>query len=127
GEKKFEEAAELRDRVAALRKYAERQKVVTDRDVDRDLFALEVDREDDVAVGVLFKVREGKIVGRQHKYLRGLDGTDDPALMQRFLEDYYTEATFFPDEVLLAAPAEDAGRWRRCYARAAAGRCPSRC
>ncbi|HLT48799.1 MAG TPA: excinuclease ABC subunit UvrC [Rubricoccaceae bacterium] len=109
GEKKFEEAAELRDRVAALRKYAERQKVVTDRDVDRDLFALEVDREDDVAVGVLFKVREGKIVGRQHKYLRGLDGTDDPALMQRFLEDYYTEATFFPDEVLLAAPAEDAG------------------
>jgi excinuclease ABC subunit C len=108
GEKRFEEAAELRDRVAALRKYSEKQKVVTDRDVDRDLFALEVGREDDVAVGVLFKVREGKIVGRQHKYLRGIEGTGDPALMQRFLEDYYTEATFFPDEVLLAAPAEDA-------------------
>lgn len=106
-EKQFEEAAALRDRVAALRKYAEKQKVVTDRDVDRDLFALDVDREADVAVGVLFKVREGKIVGRQHKYLRGIEGTEDPALMQRLLEDHYAEATFFPDEVMLASPAED--------------------
>jgi excinuclease ABC subunit C len=107
GEKKFEEAAELRDRVAALRKYAERQKVVTDRDVDRDLFGLEADREADAAIGVLFKVREGKIVGRQHKVLRGIEGAEDAALMQRLLEDHYTEATFFPDEVLLALPAED--------------------
>ena len=108
-EKQFEEAAELRDRVAALKKYSERQKVVTDRDVDRDLFALEVDREADVAVGVLFKVREGKIIGRQHTTLRRLEGSEDPALMQRFLESYYTDATFYPDEVLLAGPIKEAG------------------
>ncbi len=39
-DKKFEEAAEYRDRIQALQKYAEKQKIVTDRDVDRDLFAL---------------------------------------------------------------------------------------
>ena len=105
--KQFEEAAAYRDRIHALQKYSEKQKIVTDRDVDRDLFALELDRESDAAVGVLFKVREGKIIGRQHKILRGLDGTEDAALMQRFLEDYYTEATFFPDEVLLATPAAE--------------------
>lgn len=102
--KKFEEAAEYRDRIAALEKYAEKQKIVTDRDVDRDLFALATEREDDVAVGVLFKVREGKIIGRQHKVLRGIEGAEDADLMQRFVEDHYAAATFFPNEVYLAAP-----------------------
>ncbi len=105
-ERAFEEAAQLRDQIRALETYREKQKVVTDRDVDRDLFALEVDREHDVAVGVLFKVREGKLIGRQHKVLRVIDGTEDAALMQRVLEDYYTETTFFPDEVYLATEAE---------------------
>ncbi len=103
-DKKFEEAAAYRDRIAALQTYAERQKIVTDRDVDRDLFALAVEREDDAAVGVLFKVREGKIIGRQHKVLRGIEGAEDEDLMQRFVEDHYAAATFFPDEVYLAAP-----------------------
>ena len=105
-ERKFEEAAEYRDRVRALEKYAEKQKVVAEDELDRDLFALEVDRDADAAVGVLFKVREGKIIGRQHKILRGIDGAADPALMQRFVEDYYADATFFPDEALLGTDLE---------------------
>jgi excinuclease ABC subunit C len=105
-EKKYEEAAEYRDRVRALEKYAEKQKVVADDELDRDLFALEVNREADAAVGVLFKVREGKIIGRQHKIIRGIDGADDPALMQRFVEDYYADATFLPDEALLGTDLE---------------------
>ena len=103
GARQFEEAAELRDRIGALERYGEKQKVVTDRDVDRDLFALALDRERDVAVGVLFKVREGKIVGRQHKTLRAIEGAEDADLMQRFVEAYYAESTFFPDEVYLAS------------------------
>ncbi|MCH7976288.1 MAG: excinuclease ABC subunit C [Bacteroidetes bacterium] len=105
--KKFEDAAEYRDRIRALEKFSRRQKIVTDAEVDRDLFALEVDREASVAVGVLFKVREGKIIGRQHKYLRGLGDVEDTDLMQRFVVDYYTDATFFPDEAYLASPVSD--------------------
>ena len=101
-DRQYEEAAELRDRVRALETYRKKQKVVTDADVDRDLFALAVEREDDVAVGVLFKVREGKIIGRQHKVLRGIEGVEDEALMQRLVEDHYAEAAFFPNEVYLA-------------------------
>ncbi|MDX1439559.1 MAG: excinuclease ABC subunit UvrC [Rubricoccaceae bacterium] len=105
--KKFEEAADYRDRIQALEKFSKRQKVVTDVESDRDLFALEVDRDAGVAVGVLFKVREGKIIGRQHKYLRGLDEVADDELMQRFVVDYYTDATFFPDEVYMGSPVAD--------------------
>ena len=107
-EKEFEQAAEYRDRVRALQTYAQKQKVVTDPEVDRDLFALAVDREADAGVGVLFKVREGKIIGRTHKILRGIEGVEDPALLQRIVEDYYAEAQFFPNEVFLAGDLEDA-------------------
>jgi excinuclease ABC subunit C len=98
----FEEAADLRDRIRALEKYSRRQKVVSSDEADRDLFAIEAAPEEDVACGVIFKVREGKVIGRQHKYIRPIEGLDASVLMQRLVEDYYTNTAFFPDEVLLA-------------------------
>lgn len=100
-EMKFEEAADLRDRIKALEKYSRKQKVVSGDEIDRDLFALRADRDENVACGVIFKVREGKVIGRQHKYIRPVEGLEDAELMQRLLEDYYTETSFFPEEVLL--------------------------
>lgn len=103
----FEDAAVLRDQIAALEKYSEKQKIVSLENTDRDVFALAIDREDDVACGVLFKIREGKIVGRQHKYLRRIEGIPDEELMQTLLENHYAETTFFPDEVLASIPLAD--------------------
>ncbi len=106
-EHQFEEAAAYRDRIRAIEKYRERQKVVAEDEADRDLFALATDREADVGIGVVFVMREGKIIGRRHKTVRPVEGVEDGELMQRLLEDFYAEATFFPDEVLLShAPAE---------------------
>ena len=98
----FEEAATLRDQIAALEQYSSRQKVISQDFVDRDLFALEVDREVGAAAGVIFKVREGKVIGRQHKYIRRIEGFTDAELMQTIIEDYFAGATFFPEEVLLS-------------------------
>ncbi|MFW5955191.1 MAG: excinuclease ABC subunit UvrC [Rhodothermales bacterium] len=106
-EMKFEEAAELRDQITALEKYSSKQKVVSQEHMDRDIFALAVDREEAVACGVIFKVREGKVIGRQHKYLRRIEGIADAELMQSFLDDYYADAVFFPEEVLLSRHLED--------------------
>jgi len=105
--KHFEEAASLRDRIKALRVYTERQKIVSHDFTDRDLFALAVDREENAACGALFKVREGKVIGRAHKYLYRIEGIPDDALMQSFLERHYTETTFFPEEVLLSISCHD--------------------
>lgn len=115
----FEEAAQRRNQIAAVRKYSQRQKVITTENVDRDLFAVCADRVEDVAAAVLFKVREGKVIGRQHKYLRPVAGRPDEDLMQTWLEHYYTEAVFFPDEVYLSGktanpePLEDFLRQNR--------------
>lgn len=103
-ELQFEEAADMRDRIAALEKYSSRQKVVSADETDRDLFALAVDREEGIACVVLFKIREGKVIGRQHKYLRRIEGVPDGELMQSVVEAYYAETTFFPDVLMLSVP-----------------------
>jgi excinuclease ABC subunit C len=108
----FEEAAQIRDQIQALKKYSEQQKVVSDDFEDRDVFALHVDRDEGIGCGVLFQVREGKMIGRRHKYLRRIEGREDAELMLSFVEDYYAGANFFPNEVLLSHdpnehPAQD--------------------
>lgn len=106
-EMQFEEAADLRDRIEAIEKYSERQKVVSQELVDRDMFGLYLDRGEDFGVGVFFKVRDGMVVGRQHKLIKRIEGRTQPEIMQSFLEHYYTEANFFPDEVVLSDPVEN--------------------
>ena len=106
---RFEQAAALRDRIDALRKYSERQKIISQDLTDRDVCSLAVDREKNVAAAVVFKVRDGKIIGRQHKLLLKGQGLTEGELLQIFLEDYYSEATFFPDEVLTAFDLPEPG------------------
>jgi len=108
----FEEAARLRDQIEALETYSEQQKVVSQDFADRDVFALHVDRGEGIGCGVLFQVREGKMIGKRHKYLRRIEGRTDEELILSFVENYYADANFVPEEVLLshdpnAHPAQD--------------------
>ncbi|GBD00628.1 UvrABC system protein C [bacterium HR18] len=103
----FERAAELRDQIRLLTEHAERQKIISQDFADRDVFALAVDRTEGVACSVVFQVREGKVIGRRHQYLRRIEGQSDSALLQAFVEAYYAEAVFFPEEVLLSHPLEE--------------------
>jgi len=105
---RFEQAGLLRDQIEAVKEYTEKQKVVIRYPVDRDLFAVAARREENVAATVLFKVRDGKLIGKQHKILSGIDGHTDAELMQTYLERYYTEADFIPGEVFLATEAVSA-------------------
>ena len=96
---RFEEAALLRDRIENLRVYSERQKVVDDERIDRDLFALAVEGDD--ACGVVFKIREGKIIGRRHMYMSGTADRAEPEIMEQFVERYYLDSDEVPKEVFL--------------------------
>ncbi len=97
----FEQAAVLRDGILALEKYSEKMKMVSSDDSDRDLFALEANYDENIACGVLFQIREGKLIGKYHRYLKNIEGRSDAVLIQSFMEDYYTSdlSTAVPDEV----------------------------
>ncbi|MFB6279417.1 MAG: excinuclease ABC subunit UvrC, partial [Salinibacter sp.] len=103
----FEEAARLRDQIQALKDYSQQQKIVSQDFADRDVFALHVDREDSIACGVLFQVREGKMIGKRHKYIRHIEGREDEELILSFVENYYADAHFAPEEVLLSHDPND--------------------
>jgi len=105
----FEDAAKLRDSLAALQKYNKKMKVVANKEVNRDLFAIEFDEELGEACGVLFKIREGKLVGKFHRFLKNVAETPESVMIQSFAEDYYTGkySGEIPDEVYLSHEMED--------------------
>jgi len=105
----FEEAAKLRDSYLAVERYSQKMKMVADRKVDRDVFAVSVDDELKEACGVLFKVREGKLIGKFHRFLKNIEGLSIHDLMQSFVEDYYTGqyTAAIPDEVYISHAMTD--------------------
>ena len=103
-ELRFEEAAELRDKARHLSVYTERQKVVDAELIDRDLFAVAVEGDD--ACGVVFKVRDGKIVGRQHVYMNAVEGKPEAEVVEQFAERYYLDTEDIPREVFLPVELE---------------------
>lgn len=108
----FEQAAKLRDSLISLQKYNQKMKVVDHKKLDRDLFAIDVDWDLGEACGVLFRIREGKLIGKFHRFLKNIDEVDKKAMMQSFVEDYYTGsyqtgAWVTPDEVHLSNEMND--------------------
>jgi excinuclease ABC subunit C len=105
GEMRFEEAAVLRDKIRQLTVYDERQKMVDPEMIDRDLFSVAVEGDD--ACGIVFKVRDGKIIGRQHSYMNGVEGSAEPEIIEQFLQRYYLHAEDVPSEIFLPFELED--------------------
>jgi excinuclease ABC subunit C len=97
---RFEEAAIIRDRMNALNVYSEKQKIVDSTETDRDIIAI-VAKEDD-ACAVLFKVREGKMIGSQHTYISNASGKPVSELLEAVLERYYLEQEDIPPELFLS-------------------------
>ncbi len=97
----FEKAAVLRDGVLALQKYSEKMKMVTSDGLDRDVFTLAANWDENIACGVLMQIREGKLTGKYHRYLKNIEGRAEEVLLQSFMEDYYTSGLsgVIPDEI----------------------------
>ena len=96
----FEEAAALRDKIRQLNVYREKQKIVDTREVNRDVFAVVTNNDD--GCGVLFCIREGKVIGSRHFYFANGAGKNHGELLGYLLERYYSEHEDYPDEIVLS-------------------------
>jgi excinuclease ABC subunit C len=97
---KFEEAAKTRDRLRALSVYSQKQKVVEMKEVDRDIIAVAAKGDD--ACGVVFKVRDGKVLGSHHYYVGNAEGKEEGEILENLIERYYLEHEDVPDEISLS-------------------------
>ena len=101
----FERAAELRDLLNSVEHIAQRQKITSEGMEDRDLIALS--RDDREAVIQVFFVREGRIVGREHHYLRIAVEDEDAELLESFVKQFYAGTPFLPREIWLQETLPD--------------------
>ena len=105
-ELKFERAAVLRDQLRAIESVSQSQRVVSARGEDTDVIALAHD-QGEVWVE-LFKVRRGKLIGRDHFLMDGGDAHDESGLMEQFVQQFYDAVPDVPPTLLLQHPIENA-------------------
>ena len=101
----FEEAARLRDRITALRKVLERQRVVSLDLADRDVIAM-LRHRGKVGVYVL-SIRGGKLLGGRFFDFKDV-GLPDQEVLSSFLSRYYSRGRYVPPEVVVPFELEDA-------------------
>ena len=102
----FERAAVLRDQVRAIASVTQNQKVVSERDEDADVIALAND-QGEVWVE-LFKVRKGKLIGRDHFLMEGGEAEDEPRLIEEFIQQFYDATPDIPRTLIVQHRIEDA-------------------
>ena len=83
----YERARDLRDALKWLEKLEEPSAVEIIGKGDAD--AVGYARDGDDAVCVLVRVREGRVIGREHRFFEGVEEEDDDAILGGFLVQYY--------------------------------------
>lgn len=90
GREDFERAKELRDALRWLDRLEEPPAVEVMGTGDADVIGYARDGDD--AVGVLLRTRGGRVVGREHRFLEGVEEEEDRAVLSAFLVRYYVPA-----------------------------------
>ncbi|MEA3327514.1 MAG: excinuclease ABC subunit UvrC [Chloroflexota bacterium] len=98
-ELRYETAATIRNQLIAIDKIVERQKVVSTDQTDSDVIAMA--RADGEACVQVFFIRGGKLIGREYFVLEGTEEEADDEVLSEFVKQFYSQAAFIPERVLL--------------------------
>jgi excinuclease ABC subunit C len=102
----FEEAARIRDRIKAVERILEKQRIIhTEGQDDQDVIAL-ASGEDETCAQVFF-FRSGKLVGREFFILQGTRDSSPGEVMSSFLQQFYESSPHVPAEIIVEAEPDD--------------------
>lgn len=101
----FERAALLRDKINAIYKIEERQKMISERQADEDVVGF-YRQNAKTYVSVLF-IRRGRLIGRHNTVLDKTEDTADSALCSVFLKQFYADSDDVPKTIYVAYPCDD--------------------
>lgn len=104
-ELRFEEAVEYRDLMQSIQKIGERQKITGSQGEDKDVIAMAADEED--AVVQVFFIRDGKMIGRDHFYLKIAADASSGQVLLNFVKQFYAGTPFIPKELMLQEEIEE--------------------
>ncbi len=95
----FEKAIEYRDLLNSVHQIAQKQKITSAQMDDRDVIAFA--RAKDEAVVQVFFIRGGKLIGREHFYLTGVENETHSEILTAFVKQFYAGSPFIPGNLLL--------------------------
>jgi excinuclease ABC subunit C len=105
GREDYERAKDMRDALRWLERLEEPASVEIIGTGDADVIGYARDGDD--AVGVLMRVRGGRVVGREHRFLEGLEEEEDAAVLSAFLVRYYVPVEARARRVVIPFPPAD--------------------
>ena len=101
----FEKAAYTRDKINAIERISEKQKVsnINENDIDVIGFAK---NEFEVCIEI-FYVRKSKMIGREHFFLQNMQDETEAEIISEFVKQYYIGREILPNKIMLRQEIED--------------------
>lgn len=101
----FEKAIEYRELLTSVQKVAQKQKITDTAGDDRDIIAMASEGED--AVVQVFFIRSGRLIGRDHFYLKSAENDTEGEILSSFVKQFYAGTPYIPAELMLPEEIED--------------------
>ena len=101
----FEKAIEYRELLASVQKIAQKQKITDTAGDDRDIIAMASEGED--AVVQVFFIRGGRLIGRDHFYLKIAENDTKSEILSSFIKQFCAGTPYIPAELMLPEEIED--------------------
>lgn len=103
----YEQAAEYRDLIESVRHVTGKQRITNPNSasVDRDVVAMAAEHGE--AVVSIFFIRDGKLLGREHFHMTGVEDEQSVETMTAFIKQYYAGTPYVPKELLLESEVEE--------------------
>ena len=101
----FEKAAEYRELLKSVQIIAQKQKITDSHGEDRDVLAVAGHQED--AVVQVFFIRGGRLIGRDHFYLRAAEDEAEGEILQSFIKQFYGGTPYIPGELMISEEVEE--------------------
>ncbi|UCD05614.1 MAG: excinuclease ABC subunit UvrC [candidate division WOR-3 bacterium] len=105
GSENFEAAKTLRDQLFAIRKMSQRQQIVTEDHVSRDVIGIARTRYHCVAC--LFRIRENRLLSKEIYHLKINRQSSNEEVAGAFIRLIYTHISFLPEQIIISAFPDD--------------------
>ena len=102
---KFEEAAIIRDRINAIQRISEKQKVSNISENNIDVIGIaKIDYKTCIEI---FFVRGSKMIGREHYFYSDLEDMEDKEILSGFIKQFYLDSNNIPNKIMLREELDD--------------------
>ena len=101
----FEKAAAVRDRILAIERVSEKQKVSNISENNIDVIGL-FKNEVTVCIEIFF-IRNSKMIGREHYFFDELKDMSDEEIVSGFIKQFYIDKKDFPSKIMLRYELEE--------------------